>query len=300
MAENNKNQKRLNGRKEFNRLAGHEENKRLPQHEPEKRLGAYVEPEKDAAMGATPRKSSGMGLMGWAALAVLALVGAAIVAMFFTDGRMLVKNDRSSHSIARVQKARAASFAATPAAPGASAVSGKVAYFDSDVYAAEVTPDQTVAAYSNGSTEEAVGVRHKKTVIQPVIKRVVVIPAVVAANTAADSTASNANPALAAVDDYGTVYFFEFDDAGIPENATLNSVAQSARKSGKNVEINAYSDPSGSAAYNRNLSQRRADAVGRYLVNHGVKSSRIKAHGMGSTDAYATPALDRRAEISIK
>ena len=74
MAENNKNQKRLNGRKEFNRIAGHEDNKRLPQHEPEKRLGAYVEPEKDAAMAATRRKSSGMGLMGWAALAVLALV----------------------------------------------------------------------------------------------------------------------------------------------------------------------------------------------------------------------------------
>lgn len=90
MAENNKNQKRLNARKEFNRIAGHEENKRLPQHEPEKRIGAYVEPEKAAAMAPKDRKSSGMGAIGWAALAVLGVVVAAIVAMFFTDGRMLV------------------------------------------------------------------------------------------------------------------------------------------------------------------------------------------------------------------
>ena len=146
MAENNKNQKRLNARKEFNRIAGHEENKRLPQHEPEKRIGAYVEPEKAAAMAARESKSSGMGAIGWAALAVLAVVVAAIVAMFFTDGRMLVKNDRSNHSIARVQKARAASLASAPADPGSDAATGNVTYYDPDVYAAEVTPGQTVAA----------------------------------------------------------------------------------------------------------------------------------------------------------
>ena len=184
MAENNKNQKRLNARKEFNRIAGHEENKRLPQHEPEKRIGAYVEPEKAAAMAARESKSSGMGAIGWAALAVLGVVVAAIVAMFFTDGRMLIKNDRSNHSIARVQKARAASLASAPAAPGSDAATGNVTYYDPDVYAAEVTPGQTVAAYSDGTTEAAVGVRHK-VVVKPVIRRVVVVPAARAAATTA-------------------------------------------------------------------------------------------------------------------
>ena len=295
MAENNKNQKRLNARKEFNRIAGHEENKRLPQHEPEKRIGAYVEPEKAAAMAARESKSSGMGAIGWAALAVMAVVVAAIVAMFFTDGRMLVKNDRSNHSIARVQKARAASLASAPAAPGSDAATGNVTYYDPDVYAAEVTPGQTVAAYSDGTTEAAVGVRHK-VVVKPVIRRVVVVPAARAAATTAAAGNTAAQTAAAAP----AVYFFEFDDATIPENATLNSVARAARDSGKNVEINAYTDPSGSAVYNRSLSQRRAEAVGRYLVSHGVNPSRIKARGKGSTDAYATPELDRRAEISLR
>ncbi len=48
------------------------------------------------------------------------------------------------------------------------------------------------------------------------------------------------------------------------------------------VVINGYADARGTAAYNKNLSAKRAQAVKDYLISHGVKSNRIssiKAHG---------------------
>ena len=50
-----------------------------------------------------------------------------------------------------------------------------------------------------------------------------------------------------------------------------------------NVMITGHTDQLGSAAYNRGLSQRRADAVKAYLVSKGVAASRLSAQGVGST-----------------
>ena len=49
------------------------------------------------------------------------------------------------------------------------------------------------------------------------------------------------------------------------------------------VAITGHTDQLGAAAYNRGLSQRRADAVKDYLVSKGVAASRLTAQGMGST-----------------
>jgi OOP family OmpA-OmpF porin len=47
------------------------------------------------------------------------------------------------------------------------------------------------------------------------------------------------------------------------------------------VEVYGYVDPRGGSGNNRSLSQRRADAVGKVLVAHGVPESRVTTHGRG-------------------
>lgn len=54
------------------------------------------------------------------------------------------------------------------------------------------------------------------------------------------------------------------------------------------VEVQAHSDSSGSAAYNKKLSQKRAVSVVNYLVSKGVDASRLTAVGVGE----ARPAVD--------
>ena len=56
------------------------------------------------------------------------------------------------------------------------------------------------------------------------------------------------------------------------------------------VEVQAHSDSTGSAAYNKMLSQKRADSVVKYLTSKNIDSSRLKAVGYGE----ASPIADNR------
>jgi outer membrane protein OmpA-like peptidoglycan-associated protein len=49
------------------------------------------------------------------------------------------------------------------------------------------------------------------------------------------------------------------------------------------VEIQGHTDSSGDPALNMRLSQRRAEAVQRWLIQHGVESTRLMAKGYGPT-----------------
>jgi len=96
------------------------------------------------------------------------------------------------------------------------------------------------------------------------------------------------------------VYLFGYDKAGVPENADLNKVAKQAVADNKTVLIKAYTDENGAVAYNKKLSDRRANAIRDYMVKHGVPATNVKAKGMGPTHAYAGgDAQNRRAEISL-
>lgn len=94
----------------------------------------------------------------------------------------------------------------------------------------------------------------------------------------------------------------------LPESmAILDEVAASLkRRTGGTVEIGGHTDASGSAALNRKLSQRRADAVRAYLVSKGVAASMLTAKGYGADVPVGdnnTPegkAANRRVELKAR
>jgi len=101
---------------------------------------------------------------------------------------------------------------------------------------------------------------------------------------------------------------FEFDKANLKPGATrsLTNVAQFLRENPeRQITIEGYTDNVGSDAYNRELSQRRADSVRDFLVQSGISADRISARGLGeeypvaSNDTQAGRQQNRRVQIII-
>ena len=71
------------------------------------------------------------------------------------------------------------------------------------------------------------------------------------------------------------------------------------------VEIGVHSDARGNDDYNRELSQKRADAIRDYLIAKGVDANRLRAKGYGETKPIdkranaAAWAKNRRTELLI-
>lgn len=71
------------------------------------------------------------------------------------------------------------------------------------------------------------------------------------------------------------------------------------------VDVIGHTDSVGDAAYNQNLSARRADAVAAILISNGVPPQRIRAYGRGELEPIASNATaagraaNRRVEIVI-
>ncbi len=95
------------------------------------------------------------------------------------------------------------------------------------------------------------------------------------------------------------IYLFEYASAEVPETAELTAIAEQAKKQSLTLDVRAYTDESGRPAYNQRLSERRAKAIGDYLIAHGVPASKISVKGMGPTHAFGNDAQDRRAEITV-
>ncbi|MDR1672545.1 MAG: OmpA family protein, partial [Bacteroidales bacterium] len=66
------------------------------------------------------------------------------------------------------------------------------------------------------------------------------------------------------------------------------------------IQIFAYTDKVGSAAYNQALSVKRAKAIYDYLLSKGIDKGRLSYQGKGISTQYDSDAENRRAEFILK
>jgi outer membrane protein OmpA-like peptidoglycan-associated protein len=103
--------------------------------------------------------------------------------------------------------------------------------------------------------------------------------------------------------------FFDWDKATLTERArqiVSEAAANSTKVQYTSLEVNGYTDTSGTPKYNQGLSIRRAQAVAAELVKDGVPKSAIAIQGFGDTHLLVPtgPGVrepqNRRVEIIIK
>jgi OOP family OmpA-OmpF porin len=100
---------------------------------------------------------------------------------------------------------------------------------------------------------------------------------------------------------------FKFNSSVLDSQAksTLDSMASNAGNGGYMIELQGYTDSRGSEQYNIGLSQRRAEAVERYLVSKKIPLYRISIVGLGKDDPVADNktekgrAENRRVEVRL-
>jgi outer membrane protein OmpA-like peptidoglycan-associated protein len=103
--------------------------------------------------------------------------------------------------------------------------------------------------------------------------------------------------------------FFDWDKAVLTDRAR-QIVAEAAAASTKvqvtRIEVNGYTDTSGTPTYNQGMSVRRAEAVAAELVKDGVPKNEIAIMGYGETHLLVPTAVgvrepqNRRVEIILK
>lgn len=102
--------------------------------------------------------------------------------------------------------------------------------------------------------------------------------------------------------------FFDFDKYELKDRSIteLNKVIRFLKeKPNVKVEIGGYTDSDGSAAYNKQLSLKRAQSVVSYLVENGINKSRLSEKGYGAdnpirpNDSEENKQANRRIEFKI-
>jgi len=103
--------------------------------------------------------------------------------------------------------------------------------------------------------------------------------------------------------------FFDWDRADLTARArqiVAEAAAASTHVQTTRIEVNGYTDLSGTAAYNQKLSVRRAQSVEAELVHDGVPAGEISIHGYGESNPLVPTAKgvrepqNRRVEIILK
>jgi len=102
--------------------------------------------------------------------------------------------------------------------------------------------------------------------------------------------------------------FFDWDRADLTDRArqiVAEAAAASTHVAATRIDVNGYTDLSGSAAYNQRLSIRRAESVEAELVRDGVPKTEIFIRGFGETNPLVPTApgvrepQNRRVEIIL-
>lgn len=95
---------------------------------------------------------------------------------------------------------------------------------------------------------------------------------------------------------------WELDDRG--QTALLDVAKQLADNPNLVVELEGYTDSVGSAPYNVQLSQRRSEAVRRFLVEKGVEVHRIHSIGLGdikpSADNTTAKGREQNRRVMVR
>jgi OmpA-OmpF porin, OOP family len=104
----------------------------------------------------------------------------------------------------------------------------------------------------------------------------------------------------------GVTFAFDSDVVTSDERGTLREAVETLKRyPALRVEIAGHTDSVGSAAYNQNLSERRARSVLEYLVGAGIERDRLSARGYGQSEPVADNATDagraqnRRVELRV-
>ncbi len=125
---------------------------------------------------------------------------------------------------------------------------------------------------------------------------------------AAPAIASVSAPVPAPAPARTYLVFFDWDRADLTDRArqVVSEAAQaSARVQSTQIRVNGYTDASGSAHYNHDLSIRRAQSVAAELIQDGVPRTAINISGFGQTHPLVPTAdgarepQNRRVEIIL-
>lgn len=96
--------------------------------------------------------------------------------------------------------------------------------------------------------------------------------------------------------------YFPLDSIQLPDAAqtALREVVKEMQSHpSMTVELGGYTDPKGPADYNHALSQRRVDAVRRFLSDKGIQLSRIHSVSLGPITEGGTPDAQKR-RVTLK
>jgi OOP family OmpA-OmpF porin len=189
------------------------------------------------------------------------------------------------------------------AAAGAIKAAVPTAYnvkMDVDVVSpSEVAAENAPADETSATLEPAAGESATEAAEAPATE-----PETAAAAALAPETEAGTNSGCAAMADVSKeVLHFDFDSAKVrrADAPALARVAGAVKGcEGGKVEVDGYTDATGSELYNQWLSEQRAESAVRGLIRHGVKRDRTLAKGFGqaspvaANDTLAHRKLNRR------
>ena len=92
------------------------------------------------------------------------------------------------------------------------------------------------------------------------------------------------------------LFGFNQSDVSAAAKTSLNDLVTILNKyPDTNIEVDGHTDNTGSAEYNQTLSEKRAAAVGQYLISNGIAASRITTKGLSfSVPKYSNDTPDGR------
>lgn len=112
-----------------------------------------------------------------------------------------------------------------------------------------------------------------------------------------------ANGAVRQVEAMDVLFGFDRWDLNKAAQTHLLSVVKKVQENPRlTVALEGYSDSVGARDYNLQLSQKRVEAVRRYLAEKGVEASRIRSDSVGQLPDASTPeeqAKNRRVTVKL-